>query len=275
VEFTAPGIQASNRTWKRRYVILHGTSIKILREAPEDALLSIVAPTSVRQPLLQNGGLDPQKARIRGQSLPPEPSVAFFPTDQDHIRPGKLREEENASNPTDASNADTALLVNVQDNIVKDKGTRAMHVHEGHYDGAPTNITTNLLSKKLGGNKLVVKHYSLQGAESGLAADYLKRKHVIRVRAEGEQFLLQAADDRGVIDWIEALQAATNIALDLDSRPLPKFITLPRRRRRRRPDQTGTDNAAAAAAGDAPTGSAGRDVSAEQNAAAAAPATML
>lgn len=48
------------------------------------------------------------------------------------------------------------------------------------------------------------------------------------------QFLLQAKDDRGVIDLIEALQAATNVALELDSRVLPKFITLPRRRRRRR-----------------------------------------
>lgn len=43
------------------------------------------------------------------------------------------------------------------------------------------------------------------GAESGLAADYLKRKHVVRVRAEGEQFLIQAKDDRAVIDWIEAV----------------------------------------------------------------------
>jgi hypothetical protein len=76
--------------------------------------------------------------------------------------------------------------------------------------------------------------YSLQNAESGLAADYVKKKYIVRVRAEGEQFLLQAKDDRGVIDLIEALQAATNVSLDLDMRPLPKFITLPRRRRRRR-----------------------------------------
>lgn len=43
------------------------------------------------------------------------------------------------------------------------------------------------------------------GAESGLAADYLKRRHVVRVRAEGEQFLIQCKDDRAVIDWIEAV----------------------------------------------------------------------
>ena len=41
------------------------------------------------------------------------------------------------------------------------------------------------------------------GAESGLATDYFKRKNVLRVRLQGEQFLLQAADVPGVIEWIE------------------------------------------------------------------------
>lgn len=59
--------------------------------------------------------------------------------------------------------------------------------------------------------------------------------------------------DRGTIDLIEVLQAATNVALDLDARPLPKFITLPRRRRRRRrPDAAaGAAGASGATAGTA------------------------
>jgi hypothetical protein len=86
----------------------------------------------------------------------------------------------------------------------------------------------------------LVRNYTLQSAESGLAADYLKRRHVVRVRAEGEQFLLQTRSDRHVVDWIEALQAATNVSMDLESRAMPKFITLPRRRRRRRRNADGT-----------------------------------
>jgi len=66
----------------------------------------------------------------------------------------------------------------------------------------------------------------------------------VRVRAEGEQFLLQTESSRDVVDWIEAFQAATNVALDLDERPMPKIITLPRRRRRRVPG-TGAGPAAA------------------------------
>ena len=52
------------------------------------------------------------------------------------------------------------------------------------------------------GNALI-KQYSLQNAESGLAADYVKKKNVVRVRAGGEQFLLQTESAKEVVDWIE------------------------------------------------------------------------
>ncbi|KAF9652643.1 hypothetical protein BDM02DRAFT_2546805 [Thelephora ganbajun] len=70
--------------------------------------------------------------------------------------------------------------------------------------------------------------YTLQHAESGLASDYLKRKNVIRVRMEGEQFLLQAPSVQTVVDWIEGFQTATGIALDLDERQMPKGPIFPR-----------------------------------------------
>ena len=49
----------------------------------------------------------------------------------------------------------------------------------------------------------MIRAYTMQNAESGLGKDYLKRQHVIRVRLEGEQFLLQAKDVENVILWIE------------------------------------------------------------------------
>ncbi len=49
----------------------------------------------------------------------------------------------------------------------------------------------------------LLQEYSMQQAESGLGNDYTKRKNVIRVRLEGEQFLLQARDVTGVVEWIE------------------------------------------------------------------------
>lgn len=89
----------------------------------------------------------------------------------------------------------------------------------------------------------LIRTYTLQNAESGLGNDYLKRKNVIRVRMEGEQFLLQAQDVAEVVEWIEALHAATNIALDLDERVMPKGPMFPRRRRRRRrPEPDGANS---------------------------------
>ncbi|KAI0301625.1 hypothetical protein B0F90DRAFT_1619156, partial [Multifurca ochricompacta] len=70
--------------------------------------------------------------------------------------------------------------------------------------------------------------YALQHAESGLGSDYVKRRNVIRIRLEGQQFLLQARDVSSVVDWIEGFQAAANIALDLDERPMPKGPLFPR-----------------------------------------------
>ena len=49
----------------------------------------------------------------------------------------------------------------------------------------------------------LLRAYTLQHAESGLGNDYLKRKNVIRVRLEGEQFLLQAPNIPAVVEWIE------------------------------------------------------------------------
>lgn len=77
------------------------------------------------------------------------------------------------------------------------------------------------------GSNQLVKSYTLQNAESGLAADYVKKKNVVRVRLQGEQFLLETASPKEVVDWIEAFQAATNVALDLDDRPMPKIMCAP------------------------------------------------
>ena len=49
----------------------------------------------------------------------------------------------------------------------------------------------------------LIRQYSLHGAECGLASDYSKRAHVLRIRVEGEQFLLQLPDLQTNVQWIE------------------------------------------------------------------------
>lgn len=155
MEFMRPGVQAKDRAWKRQYVVLHGTSLKIFRQ-------------------------DPASHPVSGH---------------DTRTVGRAR----SSGEWEASSRDGIEL------------PPPVHYHEGQYGVVPGTssvyMPTNLSEAKsaLHTHNQLVKHYTLQSAESGLAADYLKRKHVVRVRAEGEQFLLQAKDDRGVIDWIEAV----------------------------------------------------------------------
>lgn len=156
MEFTAPGVQARDRAWKRQYFVLHGTSIKIY------------------------------KYDLRTHPIPGEQDWSTVPVD-----------------------------------IAGHDGPPPLHFHEGEYGVAkepsatahkfPLSITDAkakakdriITSATASAQNSLVRHYSLQHAESGLAADYVKRKHVVRVRAEGEQFLVQAKDDRGVIDLIE------------------------------------------------------------------------
>jgi hypothetical protein len=71
-------------------------------------------------------------------------------------------------------------------------------------------------------------------AQIGLATDYSKRNHVIRVRisSTGHQFLFQIQDRDECVSWIEKLQSSANISPTLDEREMPMFITLPMRRRR-------------------------------------------
>ncbi|KAI9657579.1 MAG: hypothetical protein M1829_006887 [Trizodia sp. TS-e1964] len=109
----------------------------------------------------------------------------------------------------------------------------------------------------------LLESYTLQYAEVGVAADYRKadspysflplsvylmlrrkglvapkplyrrRRHVIRIRAESNQFLLSCQEVVTFLTWLEGLSSAIDLALPIDERAHPRYQTLPRRRRRR------------------------------------------
>lgn len=225
MEFSSPGVQAKDRGWRRMYFILHGTSLQIYR-------------TDLSQE---------RTAGIRFKDMKEGPHV--------HIEPMNEDGPSGVSNFTASGNADRKHPRSSMDKTPSDKSSTQPPQFNGHssqqsnsasHSGGLSAAVEAALSGSLShipfGNRqsTLIKQYTLQGAESGLAADYLKRRHVVRIRAEGEQFLIQTRNDRHVVDWIEAFQAATNVAMDLERRPMPKFITLPRRRRRRRREGTTT-----------------------------------
>ncbi|KAF2095570.1 hypothetical protein NA57DRAFT_44162, partial [Rhizodiscina lignyota] len=128
---------------------------------------------------------------------------------------------------------------------------------------SPSHI--NILGKSkpaLAGRLL--KSYSMQHAEVGLATDVKKsdpvprstlgklipaaarakvfetdphlfepiREHMIRLRLETEQFLLSASTAEEMLDWVESLCTAIDISMPLEDRSEPRYRSLPRRNRR-------------------------------------------
>ncbi|CAO3591170.1 unnamed protein product [Absidia cylindrospora] len=72
---------------------------------------------------------------------------------------------------------------------------------------------------------------SLAGAEASRAVDYIKRPCVLRLTGHsGIQMLVQSSNVEEMMSWIEHIQAGINISLDLEERPMPKFLTLQPRR---------------------------------------------
>ncbi|KFA55757.1 hypothetical protein S40293_01949 [Stachybotrys chartarum IBT 40293] len=85
------------------------------------------------------------------------------------------------------------------------------------------------------------KSYSLLYADAGIAADYKKlddvlianypssrRRYVIRLRAETDQFLLSCVELTTFVKWLELLFAAIDVAAPLDNRDFPRDMSVPR-----------------------------------------------
>ncbi len=127
--------------------------------------------------------------------------------------------------------------------------------------------TPSFLSKdRTPGPGRLVKTYTLQHAEAGVASDFKKtpltprspfahlmpvssraklyesdpslfetvREHAIRLRLELEQFLICASTQEDMLSWIEAICAAIDISSPLEDRSEPRYRSLPRRSRRQR-----------------------------------------
>lgn len=282
MEFIQPGVQAKDRGWKKFYFVLHGTALYVYKFDPTKVPLRQGEPyltcSSAEAERFLHVHLAPeQRARTPVQASPaptPPPQQSHSSSRRNtvglesaigtlahavHSRrstvssssgpPARARTIGPGSEGPDAKNPD---LFN------KPAARRPPIV-----DVASSTASAPIASHLPFAHNVLLHVYSLTGAESGLAADYKKRLHCVRVRAEGQQFMLQMDTARQCVQWIEAFQAATNVAMDLDVRPMPIQHTLPRRRRRaRRPQPAAadpsappsTDNANDASFADTPEG---------------------
>lgn len=276
MEFSAPGVQARDRSWKKYYCILRGTSFTLYkfdprRFVPKEGAPPAVAPITeeeeeeflhVHLPADQQrrGSISSTAPGIHGTAVATarrgsvgDTSIAAIagarrgsisttsplnPTDRSRAgsgssstpgyagfesgRRGSLsgpssnisvgqssdsssrRTSVSGSSAAGGSSFSVATPASSSSSAEKDpalfaKTNRRPSVSSG--STASTSGTTSALAHFQTNH--LVKTYTLQNAESGLAADYVKRKNVVRIRSEGEQFLLQTEGAREVVDWIE------------------------------------------------------------------------
>ncbi|EGY14766.1 uncharacterized protein VDAG_05930 [Verticillium dahliae VdLs.17] len=79
----------------------------------------------------------------------------------------------------------------------------------------------------------LLRTYHLQHADIGIAADYKKRRNVIRLRLETDQLLLSCLESATFVRWLDAFFAAMAIAAPLDEREYPADQSVPRSQRTR------------------------------------------
>ncbi|ORZ10215.1 hypothetical protein BCR42DRAFT_470190 [Absidia repens] len=125
-----------------------------------------------------------------------------------------------------------------------------VHLHGTLLDAFTCNPV--LTPEKRKRKSIILLQHGLQGAKVGWACDYEQKPYTLRIYSTitGEQVLLRpAADDhdnkteqqeekglREMVEWIERIQAAINISMDIDEQKMPTFVTLARTHYRHHPN---------------------------------------
>lgn len=104
------------------------------------------------------------------------------------------RTQESASSGDKANSSSSTISLSSSSSTIK---------RRSHHQSSGSFASLSHFNPPFSSGNALVRQYTLQRAESGLGSDYYKRRNVIRVRCEGEQFLLQADSVMQVVDWIE------------------------------------------------------------------------
>lgn len=222
MEFSAPGVQSRDRSWKKLYFILHGTSltvykfdphrhplkvdphppVPIVTEIDDEEYLHVHCPATERRGSISLGS--PQTAR-RGSIPDAAASTGRRGSGPNAVTPASAsaprRSSVSSIGVSPASTTASTTSGSEKDPAMFPTPVQARRASVST-TGSNSSVGTSSIASHFQQNQLV-KQYTLQNAESGLAADYVKRKNVVRVRSQGEQFLIQTDSARDVVDWIE------------------------------------------------------------------------
>lgn len=262
MEFIKPGVVSQDRKWRRVWCVLEGTKfgvykVRDVRSVWEGVIGagdgSTVVMPETRKEKEQRREIQFWESRRRKE----ENERRFT---EEGLAGGGGSSSDDEDDLTLCPSSSSTSLRRSESQSRSSLSIGRPHLHVPFRSRAISPSPSRILSSPPSNHpekpdpSLLIKEYTLQHAESGLGTDYTKRRNVIRVRMEGEQFLLQAKDTNEVVKWIEvsdcfqfitrslacshtlsqAFQAAANIALDLDERQMPRGPIFPRRGRGRR-----------------------------------------
>ena len=265
MEFTAPGVQARDRKWRRTLCILEGTAFRVYRcpsTASGKGLIGnlwekTVGVGDIATPSTQTGSntakvkeresdREARPTKLDGADAPLTQSPTSSPTLPSASGPSQPS-NDSEDQPSPSSTRSRLLPSNFRrKNRAASDGPSTSRIlssppHRIALESissqgfvrppTPRTVSDPTVTPMPGGalrtptprmprtkrrhlwvddpavplpqEQDLVYAYKLDKAESGLGSDYLKRRNVIRIRMEGQQFLLQARDVAGVVDWIE------------------------------------------------------------------------
>ena len=210
-EFSSPGVQARDRKWRRVLCVLEGTAFRVFE--PPASAVGIGAMGRWWEKQVGVGDLtsDAPLPKKTETAIPGSQKIyQDFDGDEDRstVRPtaSVVVPERETSPFAQGSKLHPRRLLHLNDNATGTSSKRQSGARASSYRRTPPPTPVKSAQPDQVPcleNCEPLQVYTLQHAESGLASDYRKRKNVIRVRMEGEQFLLQAPTLRAVIDWIE------------------------------------------------------------------------
>lgn len=238
LEFSSPGVQSRDRKWRRVLCVLEGTAFRVYE--PPTSVVGIgavgrwwekkvgVGDLTSDAPLLKKTTTTtPGSQKIdldldgdEGRSMVGlTPSVASSERESAkklklHAH-GLLHRNGNSSGTSSRRHSGETLREDGRNGLSVSTSRPSVSSITANTTGRPSassykRAASPMLSKPAQPEHIpcpqncqLLRAYTLQHAESGLASDYLKRKNVIRVRLEGEQFLVQAPSVQAVVEWIE------------------------------------------------------------------------
>jgi hypothetical protein len=237
VEFTAPGVQAKDRKWRRSLCVLEGTAFRVFKPPPGATGVSAIGSWWERTvgvgDLTSTAPIPSVKRLSRSMKIEGEQeaqnNASAFNIHQDVFPPVQKKKRAITSSflsrsSNNSGNSSGRRSMDSPSDEGRNRSRRSFSIPRPLLNGNSSSSrsrsqSTSRMSfdtvrtftqqrsqdseERLLDQKEPICVYSLQRAESGLASDYLKRKNVIRVRMEGQQFLLQAPSIPAVVEWIE------------------------------------------------------------------------